>query len=343
MACLHRTSAELLHRIGGIELKGRFIWVTWENQRRNHELSVALGAKLFELSYIDEIRVRFKKYIIGIGKTWHIFNRTRPALVFCQNPSLVLALFAIIVKRFFGFNVVVDAHNAGIFPAEGRSLLLRRLSAFIQRGADLTIVTNDALKRHVEDNGGRCFVLPDKIPDIPAMAPVKLKGDVNLLFICSYAEDEPYEVVFEAARCIERNVCIYVTGNYRKRNIEPSLLPENVVLLGYISEQHYVEMLNSVDATIDLTTRDNCLVCGAYETVAVEKPMLLSNTAALRGYFSMGAVYADNTVDGLVRAINDFVHKEPLLVEEVKKLKVKRRAQWEEKKLELLKLIKSWG
>lgn len=343
MGKMHGRFAELLLVAYGEAVIVRKIWITWENQRRNREISKAIDSTLYELSHIADIEGRLRKYVNGIRETWNIYRRERPTVVFCQNPSLVLALFTVIVKRFFQFNVVVDAHNAGIFPAEGRSLLLRRLSAFIQRSADLTIVTNDALKRHVEANGGRGFVLQDKIPEIPTMTPVKLKGDINLLFICTYAEDEPYEAVFEAARRIDQKVCIYVTGNYRKRNIDPSLLPENVVLLGHVPEKQYLEMLNSVDATIDLTTRENCLVCGAYETVAVERPMILSDTMALRGYFSLGAVYADNTIDGFVGAINEFVGKKALLAEGVKQLKAKRQTEWVDRKSHLLELIGSWG
>jgi hypothetical protein len=49
-------------------------------------------------------------------------------------------------------------------------------------------------------------------------------------------------------------------------------------------------MMRSVDATIVLSERENCLLCGAYETVASEKPMILSNKEALRNYFDKGAI-----------------------------------------------------
>ena len=60
-------------------------------------------------------------------------------------------------------------------------------------------------------------------------------------------------------------------------------------------KDEYVSMLYSVDATIDLTNRENCLVCGAYESVAAGKPMILSKTQALMEYFNKGAVYVEHT------------------------------------------------
>jgi len=98
-------------------------------------------------------------------------------------------------------------------------------------------------------------------------------------------------------------------------------------------------MLNSVDATIILTSRENCLVCGAYETVAVEKPMILSDTKALRDYFSMGAVYTENTIEGIKNAILEMIRKKEELSKEVKTLKKIRHSEWLEKKKNLEKRL----
>lgn len=315
------------------------IWITWEDQRRNRELSRAFNVKLFELSEIDQIKNRFTKYVIGIAKTIKIYFKEKPKVVFCQNPSLILSFFLVLLKTIDRIKVIVDAHNAGLFPKEGRSRLLGYIARFIQRKANLTIVTNESLKKHVEMNGGHAFVLPDKIPSIPITVPRKLKGKVNLLFICSYGDDEPYEIVFKAAQNLHDSICVYVTGNYKKKGIEQNQLPSNVILTGFVPEPEYVEMLNSVDATIVLTSRENCLVCGAYETVAVEKPMILSNTNALRNYFNMGAVYADDTAEGLERAISNLLAKKDELSTQVKELKISREIEWLKRKEDLEKSV----
>lgn len=320
-------------------MMGEFIWITWENQRRNREISCALGATLYELKEIDAIRNPWKKYIRGLKDTIRILFQERPEIVFCQNPSLVLAAFMVTIKNIMGIKVCVDAHNAGLFPQEGRSYLLGLLSRYIQRRADLTIVTNEGMRNCVEKNHGRAFILPDKIPAIPLRSPATLKGKNNILFICSYADDEPYEQVFKAAGEIDPQTCIYVTGNYHKRNIDHRTLPVNVILMGYVTEEEYITMLNSVDATIDLTTRENCLVCGAYETVAVGKPLILSNTQALRSYFNRGAVYTPNSAEGICKAIKQVVAHKEQLSSEVRELKTTREAEWEIYKAELDKVM----
>jgi glycosyltransferase involved in cell wall biosynthesis len=315
------------------------IWVTWEDQRRNRELSRSLGVELHELREIDGIENRLVKYAVGIQRTFSLFRRRGARLVFCQNPSLVLTLFTILLKRIYGYRVVVDAHNAGLFPAQERWRLLAGVSRLVLRRADLTIVTNDRLKEHVERNGGKPFVLPDKIPDLPEKKGVKLRGAENLLFICSYADDEPYSVVFEAAKGLREDIVVYVTGNYKKRDLDPSAMPENVVLTGFLPEELYSQMLHSVDATIDLTTRENCLVCGAYESVAAGKPMVLSNTRALKEYFSMGAVYADHAVEDMRRAMREVLARKRELLAEVQQLKIVREREWLDRKSELERLI----
>lgn len=315
------------------------IWITWENQRRNREISSALGIKLFELSEIDKIKNYLKKYLSGTIKTLIILIQERPSLVVCQNPSIVLSFLLILIKSFTNIKVCVDAHNAGLFPSEGKSRILNFLSKYIQRKADLTIVTNEALKQYVEMNSGRGFVLQDKIPNISLKTHRPLKGVFNILFICSFANDEPYQTVFKVAADLDPSICIYVTGDYRKNSINPNDLPPNVILTGFLPERDYQEMLNSVDATIDLTTRENCLVCGAYESIAVEKPMILSNTKALREYFNVGAVYTDNTCESLANAISKVVQRKDELITQIKELKIVMEEKWQRKKEELERIL----
>lgn len=316
------------------------IWITWEDQRRNREVSKALGAKLFEFSEIDLMSNPLRKYPVGVWKTLKVFFKEKPKLVYAQNPSIVLSLLVIIMKHIFHIRVVIDAHNVGLFPAEGKSRILNQISRYIQRKADVTIVTNEALKKYVEENDGRAFVLPDKIPDFLKVLDIPLKGKKNILFICTFAEDEPYLEVFKAAEILEDNVFIYVTGNFAKTNLNESGLPNNVVLTGFLPENDYVQMLFAVDAIIDLTTRENCLVCGAYESIAAEKPMILSNTTALRNYFHSGVVFTENHSKSLTRSISKVLSNKNELIHQIKILKDEKIGSWEVSKKELLQIQK---
>jgi glycosyltransferase involved in cell wall biosynthesis len=213
---------------------------------------------------------------------------------------------------------------------------LNALSRLVQRGADLTVVTNTPLADHVAANGGRAFVLPDPIPCLDGFERERLDGQANLLFICTYAMDEPYAEVFEAARSLSPGIRIHVSGNYAKRGIDPAALAPNLVLTGYLSEEAYVRLLRSVDATIDLTTRENCLVCGAYESIAAGKPMVLSKTRAIQAFFPSGAVYTDNSAADIRRCIEQVLADRERLAAEIAYLRQQREAEWEQRRRELL-------
>jgi glycosyltransferase involved in cell wall biosynthesis len=325
--------ADLL-RLSMMENHG--IWITWELQRRNRELSKALCVKFFELSEIGEKKNLFKKYLLGILKTGVIIFKEKPKVVFAQNPSIVLSLLVILMKPFARFKVCIDAHNAGVFPKEGKSRMLGAIARWIQKRADLTIVTNEGLRKHVNGNGGRAFILQDKIPSIPTVPKICLKGKFNILFICTYASDEPYMEVFSAFQEISRDVFLYVTGNYRKRKIDRTALPENIILMGFIPEDEYITMLNSVNATMILTEREDCLVCGAYESISVGKPMILSDTQALRDYFQGSAVYTKNTAEGIKKAVVAIVERRGEIEKSGFVVREFRTAEWEKKKNALI-------
>jgi len=303
--------------------KVRPIWITWERQVRNRSLSKALNAKLYEL---DIEGGRFRRYSILSLRTIAILFRRESKIVFVQNPSLVLALLANIFGRVAGSKVIVDTHNGGLFPAEGRSALLNAIANFIVRISANTIVSNAALAEHVLSAGGRPLVLPDPLPDVNSDARGKL-AKKSVLFICTWAEDEPYMEVLEAASGVDAD--IYITGRVPGHIAESHYGSiENIKLTGFLEENDYNALLHQADVVVDLTTRENCLVCGAYEAVAAGTPMVLSDTRALRTYFHKGAVYTPNDSAGIGRSINQALDENLQLTSQIEELKSELEQTW---------------
>jgi len=277
------------------------IWITWEKQRRNIGISKELGFELFEI--IIKKR-KLSRYVLSLYRTINIILRNKPEIVVAQNPSMVLAFFVVCLGKVYKYKSVIDSHNSGIYPFDGRCVSLNVLSKIIQKMSDLTIVTNVGLSKIVVENGGRSVVLPDALPLVPYIdKKFECNGEFNIAFVCSFGEDEPVDEVFNAVRD-SRNVSIYVTGNPKKRFDN---IPPNVHLLGFIPDEEYWRLINSVEAVMVLTKRDNCIVCGAYESVAAGKPMILSNTNAIVKYFRSGCVYTDPCRDKIKKAIIDLV------------------------------------
>jgi len=72
-------------------------------------------------------------------------------------------------------------------------------------------------------------------------------------------------------------------------------------------------MLCRARVIVDLTTREDCLVCGAYEALAVGRPLVVSDARALRELLKDGAMYADNEPASIARTINEAAANEALL------------------------------
>jgi hypothetical protein len=313
------------------------LWITWENQRRNKTLSKALGVELYQLEINAHRAIRYPGLLI---KTLWLYIKENPKYIFSQNPSIILATFTVLYGLIFNKKVVVDAHNAGVYPFEGRSSIATTLTKFLFRKCYFTIVTNDSLKVYVESCGGRAFVLPDPFPEIAFSNKIQLKGKYNFLLICTWAEDEPYEEAIEAFSQLNSDLVLYITGNSKGKEKNLSVkIPDNVILTGYISNEHFDNLLHSCDCVIDLTTREDCLVCGAYEAVSAEKPLILSDTATLRDYFKSSALYTLNKSTSLVECVQSMIEILPEAITATQKYRRDQEYNWNKMKEKLLSLI----
>lgn len=308
------------------------IWITWESQVRNKTLSKEIQAALYQL---ESKKARLRRYIDLTILTFNIIRKSPANVVVVQNPSIILALVANIFCRLTFKKLAVDAHNGGLFPIDGKYWVLNRLAEIIVKITPLTIVSNEELKKYVEGKGGKSIVVPDPLPALTPSQKNKSTELYKAVFVCTWARDEPYAEVIEAAKKLPENIKLYITGNHKGRaNISLEGYP-NVVLTGYISDTDYVDLLDSADVTIDLTTRDNCLVCGAYESVALEKPMILSNKKALRSYFNKGALYTENNAEDIAENIVKSQSLNEELAEEVKQMKLEKTYEWKNIKKDL--------
>lgn len=280
-------------------LKRNIVWLTWEKQIRNHSVSSGLGVPLFE---ILSARGRIARYAFCIGRTLAILRCERPSVVICQNPSLVLSVLLLGLRRFLGFKVAIDAHFGGVEAYNGNETFQRVLD-HCNRTADLVIVTNEDHGRHVRNLGGRTFVCPDPLPDLSAHRSQTGEIPGKVFFICSFDIDEPFREVFRAAEIlIPEGLRFFVSGNYRKAGIALGDFP-HVELLGFVPESDFYRHLFSSQVVVDLTDHDNCLVCGAYEALEAGKPLVLSSKKALRAFFTGGTVFTENRAEEIAAAV----------------------------------------
>lgn len=291
------------------------IWITWEHQRRSIELSKELDCALYILEYNGLFR-----YPKCIAKTVKLIIKNRPAYLFVQNPSMVLATLATLLKFFLNYTLVVDRHSSFRVGKQYKNKidnnfflrnLNRVMNKFTVKYADTTIITNRYLAELVSDLGGNPFILPDKVPSLHPTKKLSLVNSINILMISSCHSDEPFSEVFEAMRLCkeELDIKLFITGNEQKLPVVlRNSAPENVTFTGFVSEDTFTNLLFSVDIIMVLTTSEYTMLCGCYECVAAEKPLITSNKNVLTDYFD-GAYFVENGAksirDGILNVSKD--------------------------------------
>jgi glycosyltransferase involved in cell wall biosynthesis len=306
--------------------KNKLIWIAWENHRRTQELCSFL--EITPVIMCSEL-TRLIKHPLFMIKTIICLAKRKPSVLIVQNPSVLLTVETILLRKIFRYKLIVDSHNSGILPCKGISRKAVFIYRWIQRKADLTIVTNSYLANVIKKNGGIYFILPDKIPACPEVKSSLLKRKFNIVCISTFSSDEPYEEIIKASAYLDDESILYITGNYNRiKNFIAGRNLKNIIFTGYLPEEKYWSLLTSANIIMDLTNREDCLVCGAYEAVAAEKPMILSNTNALRLQFYKGVVYTQNTVEHIMKSIEIAKCNEGKLSIDVKKLKRELDFSW---------------
>jgi glycosyltransferase involved in cell wall biosynthesis len=273
---------------------GHGIFLTWEQHQRTRSLVARLGLQLREIVLAGP---RHRRYWGQIAGTLRHLRHDQPPLVFMQNPSIVLSVLVLCWRILTRAKcvIVMDAHNEAVEPMIFSWKIVRIVAAWAVRTSDFTMVTNRFLAEKVVQQGGRPLILPDPVPSVaPAQAQV-LRADepLRVLVIATYAADEPIAAILESAKAVQGQIEFQFTGNFRKlpAHVIEAAAP-NVKFLGFLQESDYWERMRNAHAVLDFTLLDDCLVCGAYEAVAVGRPMLLSDTRALKDYFRIGALYS---------------------------------------------------
>jgi glycosyltransferase involved in cell wall biosynthesis len=277
------------------------------------------------------------RYLVQSTKTLAILHREKPDVIIAQNPPIVTPLIAYLYSKISRALFIIDSHT-GAFTDFGRFI---RLHKYLSRRALMTIVTNKDLQELVLSWGANAFVLEDRLPELPSVKLNNKFDRFSIGVVNTFSDDEPVEEILEAAKNIP-DCDFYVTGRISRAS--PEIIknkPNNVLLTDFLSEPAYIGLLNKVDAIMVLTKRDLTMVCGAYESIAVEKPLITSDWPVLRNYFSQGTLYVDNTPASIVKAVQEVKLRKAELRNEITALKKNLVPLWNQKFTELVNCIHS--
>jgi hypothetical protein len=255
----------------------------------------SLGARL-DLDVVLLARAGFRRpwsapftYPLLLLRSVLLLLRRRPDAVVVVSPPFLAGLVLVPLARLLGARVAVDLHSAALVEPIWRPFL--PLQRWTCHRAGLAVVTLPALAARLRARGVTTLVLPDPLPDLPELpdlpaAEAALPGEAPqtsaplVVAICGWAADEPIPELLESAR--DQPWRLAVTGR-PPASTPPA--PGNATLTGFLDDAAYLSLLRSAAAIVVLTTRDDTLLAGAWEAIALERPLVLSGTRALRETF----------------------------------------------------------
>lgn len=293
------------------------VWLTWERQTRNISMARLLSADYCEFQSKQN---KLLRYLLLSYKTFAYLFKHKPDIIYYQNPSIVLGLCCVLYKKCCRqVQLVGDFHNIAFNQLP---TFLYKINSFLCRSNNITLVSNQYLINSVEEMGGIGQIFPDPIPE--AECSPHFHSHANfILLVCSWAEDEPVNSVieaFEMTKLHHSGTCLYITGRKKKGVLvkDDDYYENNgIKFTGFVGEVEYWNFLRDAQLVIDLTTRQDCLVCGAYESLAVRTPVIVSNNQASMEYFGDFAEFTDNSVKDLAEKIVLLLEHYPAYKEKV--------------------------
>ncbi|HEX5586236.1 MAG TPA: glycosyltransferase family 4 protein [Acidimicrobiia bacterium] len=282
-----------------------------------------------ELHCIHNLRFQSKahapaKYVLQAARTIVVLFRARPRAVHVQNPPCVCGFVVALYCWFAGARYVLDHHSAAFLPVWRWFGPLQRRVA---RGAATNIVTSTHWADVVAGWGAPTLLMRDAFRELPPGAPVALDRGPHVLFVGSFAFDEPLDAVLVAAADMP-DVSFLVTGDTERAPaglIEAA--PANVRFTGFLPYEEYLGLLRAVDVVVALTTRDHTLQGAGCEAISVGTPLVTSTWPYLREVFE-GMVFVGSSAPEIRRGIEDALVRHDALAAEARDLRTRRRAQW---------------
>ena len=332
------------------KLKERIVFISWTPFGRHTELlGKALDAEIF---FIDKfIKGKLWKLIFPIDyllkslKTFIILWKTKPDIVFVQNPPSIAAIVIVLLSKTFKFKSVIDSHN-GAFEKPWLSVPFH---IWALKNADIVTIHNKVLFDHL--SGVKKFTgINFKILNSRLSAfPLQLKDpstEKYFLIISSYSDDEPMEVLLDGiARFSEKEIDIKfkVTGKY-ERKIElynKYCQINNLEFLGFVDNKTYDHLLVNAYGIIALSTRDDVQQFALMEAIGAQVPFISNNNKTNIDLFDEKMILIENSPLELVRGITDFIANKDELKNNIIDIKLRQTAKWDREFNDLLEHIHS--
>jgi hypothetical protein len=250
------------------------------------------------------------RYLLSAVRTVAYLLRRRPRAVMVQAPPVPAVAIAWAWSRLARAPLLIDSHPASFGTEEARiDQVMRPLLAWLVPRAAGCIVTTPRLGEEISRWGGRPLVVHEApMPWSERVRPHSASAPRRVLFICTFAPDEPVMETLEAAAQLPE-VTFAITGDLR-RLPEPARIaaPGNVQWVGYLTATDYVTALTQADVVMSLTNRAESVARSAHEGVDALRPMVISGGRHMRDLFPY-AVFVENEPQGIAAGVADALRR----------------------------------
>ncbi|HEY1854534.1 MAG TPA: hypothetical protein VGG40_08100 [Solirubrobacterales bacterium] len=289
-------------------------FISWSSVAgRSKEIAQALGGEsrcYYDFGFVRPLTIPIRYAASALRTIFHLALR-RPRSVIVSNPPIFPGLIAYGYGRLAGAPVVLDSHPSSFGVNESNRLvaLTMPLHRYLIPRVRGNLVTVDELAERVRGEGGRSEILHEAPPLWEAAPAPPLTGRPRVLLVGIFADDEPVELIAEAARYLP-DVDVHITGDLRK--CPPGLLVDpapNVTFVGFLAEPEYLRAVSEAHVIVTLTERPEDVSRVGHEAIAAKRPLVISRSEATLRYFP-SAVQVENTVEavgaGVRRALDEY-------------------------------------
>jgi glycosyltransferase involved in cell wall biosynthesis len=319
----------------------RWIFIAWAPfGRRSELLAQELGARLYFIHYLKyKVPIYAPlKYILQSIRTIQILCTDRPSAVFVQSPPFICGLVVYLYCRLIGARYVLD-HHTDSFSERWRWAL--PIQKFLARRAITNLVTNSHWADVVRAWRASVFILPDPFVTLPEGESVAIEPGFNVVFINTFAADEPTDAVVRAAAGLP-GVHVYITGSKKRQPASYFAgAPANITFTDFLPDAQYFGLLRAAHAVMALTTRNYTLQGGGCEAVSLGKPLITSDWPYLRELFARGAVYVQNSCEGIRDGILTMQQRYQELEREIVLFRQDSRREWDARFAQLKAMVAS--
>lgn len=280
----------------------RSLFLTWNDSTRSKSLARVLGIRRVLL--VPGWQSGPARHAFGAFQTACCLARHRPELIWYQFSlvlGLVLATYAVLRGQTVA--LVADVHTKALRRSGWRVFrpLVLWIKGWALRSSTAVVVSNADNADYAQRRFGLgALALPDPLPAVPEGLPPSGGPSADVVFVCSFAVDEPLATIADVASRLGPDVSVLVTGDPVRlpKPVRKALL-RHARLAGFLPERDYWALLEAAKCVVVLSTEPACLPCGAYEAIAAGKRPVIADDPMARSVFGSEAVYAKLDADAL--------------------------------------------